>query len=298
MIFRIGRPLAFSLSLVLAGCRPPPPTLEMTGTPLAIDDARAEVVLTSYLDEVEARSALRGHARVLLEGPDFKLNRPQRIVVERPARLRFEVLGLFDQLAAILVTDGRGFGFYDASTGEMSRGRVNGSLLWNLAKIDLDPHEVVGLLLGSPAPSPGIARADVWLEPEGRMAIAFAWPTDEQASLCLEAPERSGLFEVDCFMSRSELQQGGEVFFFEPDGRLSEMRALDPNGIMRFRATFEEYKPLVDGDVGSAFPHRITIRSPAVESEARFVWKRVILAEELSDRFFELLDRSDRNRAD
>jgi hypothetical protein len=196
----------------------------------------------------------------------------------------------------MLVTNGQDFGFYDAGTGEISRGRVSPTLLWDLAKIDLDPHEVVGLLLGSPKPSAGLARADVWLEPEGRIAIAFAWPRGEPQPACAEDPERAGLFESDCFVSRLELERGGEVYYFDPEGRLSEMRALDPNGIVRYRALFEDYEPLVSGDIDSAFPHRITIRSPAVASEARFVWKRVMLAEGLSDRFFTLPERGDAGR--
>jgi hypothetical protein len=285
------------LALVLAGCRPSPlPSLDMVGTRLAIDDARAQSVLIAYLDEVAARQALRGYARVELEGPDFKLNRPQRILAERPARLRFEVMGLFDQLAALLVTDGHRFGFYDAGSRETSRGLVSPTLLWDLAKIDLDPHEVVGLLLGSPAPSPGIARADVWLEPGGRIAIAFAWPQGEVVSSCADDPLRAGLLVAECFVARAELEQGGEVFFFDPDGALSEMRALEPDGVLRFRAIFEDYSPLVDGDSGSSFPHLITIRSPEVDSEARFVWKRVMLTEGLSDRFFTLPGRTVSNR--
>ena len=55
------------------------------------------------------RGALRGAARVALEGPAFRLNRPQRIAIARPGKLRFEVLGLFDVLAAMLVSDGQDF---------------------------------------------------------------------------------------------------------------------------------------------------------------------------------------------
>ena len=279
-------------SLVVSGCRTAPPVaIQITGTRLPNDDARAETVLGAYLDQVEARSALRGSARVLLEGPDFKLNRPQRILVERPARLRFEVIGLFDQLVAMLVSDGRQFGFYDASSGRVSRGLVTPSLLWDLAKINLDPDEVVGLLLASPAPSYGIARASVWLEAEGRIALAFAWPDGDQRPGCGEASYRAALIEADCFVEEEALEKGGEVFFFDTDGTLSEMWALDSGGIIRFRSTFEDYAPIAGNDSVEMFPNRITIRSPGVESEARFVWKRVMLTEELSDRFFMIPER-------
>ncbi len=274
------------LSLVVAGCRTSPIVdLRLSGTMLPIDDARAERVLRSYLELVQTRSALRGSARVRLEGPDFKLNRPQRILVERPARVRFEVIGLFDQLAAMLATNGRIFGFYDASDGRVSRGVVTPTLLWDLAKIDLDLHEVVGLLLGAPMPSVGLARAGVWLEPDGGLVLAFAWPRDEPDGYCREDPTRS-LLDSDCSTSVDALARGGEVFLFDVDGRLVEVRGLDPGGKLRFRATFEDYR-LLDGEAaGVEFPNRVTIRSMEAESLARFVWKQVMLADELPDRLF------------
>jgi hypothetical protein len=284
------------LSLFVGSCRTSPVVdPQRIGTMLPIDDARAERVLRSYLELVETRSALRGSARVLLEGPDFKLNRPQRILVERPARIRFEVIGLFDQLVAMLATDGRRFGFYEVSNGRVSRGRVTPTLLWDLAKIDLDVHEVVGLLLGAPMPSFGLARAAVWLEPEGGLVLAFAWPGDEPDVNCSEDPVR-GLLDSDCFVSFDALGEGGEMFLFDVDGRLAELRSLDPGGVIRFRATFEDYRSL-DGDAGEVdFPNQLTVRSPAAESLARFVWKRVMLAEELSDRLFMIPERGAPNQ--
>ena len=284
------------LLLLVAGCRTSPPIdLQLAGTVLPIDDARAEVVLRNYLELVEARSALRGSARVLLEGPDFKLNRPQRILVERPARIRFEVIGLFDQLAAILATDGRRFDFYEASDGRVLRGRVTPELLWELAQINLDIPEVVGLLLGAPRPSSGLARAAVWLEPDGGLVLVFAWPGNEPDLKCTEDPVVS-LLDADCFVSVDALDAGGEMFLFDVDGRLAEVRGLDPGGVIRFRATFEDYEPL-DEDAGEVvFPNRVTIRSPAAESLARFDWKRVMLSDALSDRFFMIPERRAQNQ--
>ncbi|MBJ20371.1 MAG: hypothetical protein GY910_20135 [bacterium] len=288
------------LALTIAGCRwsPPPPRLlaSTTGAPLAIDDARAERVLETYLDLIEGRRALRGSARVALSGPDFKLNRPQRVIVERPARLRFEILGLFDQLAAVLVTDGRRFGFFDAASGQISRGPVSAHLLWDLAKIDLSPEEAVGLLLGTPEPVPGLARSAVWLEPDGRIALAFAWPLEQWPGHC-EADLRRGLVQRDCFVAEAALAGGGEVFFFDEGARLVELRSLESDGLVRFLVLFEQYEAL-EGGSGMVFPKRVTIRSPSAGSEARFDWKRVMLASELSDRLFRLPEQRNSGRGD
>ena len=294
---RTGRSGGFALLLVvsmiaptLAACRSAPPAGPMlvsrTGVPLAVDDERADRVLGDYLETLSSRRGLRGSARVALTGPDFKLNRPQRIVVERPASLRFEILGLFDQLAAILATDGREFGFFEAATGEITRGPVSPSLLWDLAKIDLSAEEAVGLLLGTPEPAPGVARSAVWMEPDGRIALAFAWPVTDPAAACLSGAS-SVLFDPECFVGEAALAEGGEVFFFDEGGRLVELRSLEAAGVIRLRVLFEGYEPLDAAD-GVIFPKRITIRSPAVLSEARFDWKRVMFATDLSDRLFVL----------
>jgi hypothetical protein len=296
-------PVAAGLVLLfIVGCHAPAVVdFQQTGTILLVDDERAGRVFSSYLDLVDSRSALRGTARVLVEGPDFKLNRPQRIVVERPSSIRLEVIGLFDQPAAMLATDGRQFGFYQASNGQISRGHVTPTLLWDLAKIDLEIPEIVGLLLGAPMPSRGLARAAVWLEAEGGLVLAFAWPDPEPAAECSHAL-RAGLFESDCFATLASLENGGEIFLFDIDGRLAEVRGIDPGGVIRFRATFEDYRPLdadnADADAGEGdepmmFPNQITIRSSAAESLARFVWRRVMLADELSGRLFMIPERDD-----
>lgn len=298
--------------LVIGGCaKPPGPEglgLGSAETRLAIDDARAESVLATYYGTTMERHGLRGSARVALSGPDFKLNRPQNITVERPANLRFEIVGLFDQLAAVLATNGDEYGFYEAGQPEIERGRLRPGLLWNLAKIDLEPEELVGLLLGTPMPSPGIARAAVWLEAAKEaagaggehIAIAFAWPEDDHASAVLggHCASDSALSGADpaCFLSLESMAMGGEVFVFDESGRLIEMRAVAESGRLRFRAGFEDYEPLVLGLTGAEgettlFPHRVTIESPEAESVARFEWKRVMLADELSDQYFRLPER-------
>jgi hypothetical protein len=288
--------LGLLLSLVVAGCRTSgsaPLETQLRGVRLSDDDARAERVLRRYLEISDSRKALRGSARVALEGPDFKLNRPQRILVERPARLRFEIIGLFDQIAAMLAVDGGQYGFYDAAASRVSRGRVTPSLLWELAKIDLEVYELVELLLGAPRPSRGLARASAWLEPSGRMALVFASPRNEIPRACRDSPD-GGFFDPICFASGDALEEGGELFYFDPAGRLVEMRSLASRGRIRFRATFEGYQTLPGDDSDLEFPERTTIHSPGsgTKSMARFVWKRVMLAEELSDRFFQIRRRS------
>jgi hypothetical protein len=265
------------------------------GLELPQGDERANRVLRQYLETSSARFALRGSARVALEGPDFKLNRPQRILVERPDRLRFEIIGLFDQVAAMLAVDGDHFDFYDAATGELSRGAVTPSLLWDLAKIDLDIPQVVGILLGAPRPSPGLVLSSAWAEPEGRLALVFVWPGEALPDHCGEVSDAT-LSDPTCFGSEDVLERGGELFYFDPSGRLVEIRSLERGGRLRYVVAFEQYQLLAGDDSQIGFPHRVTVQSSAAGSVARFVWKRVMLADELSDRLFEVRSRKNSNR--
>jgi len=281
------------LALLAAGCRTAPPEGLVRGAPLPLDDPRANRVVDAYLESAAARTALRGRAQVALAGPDFKLNRPQNVVVARPARLRFEVIGLFDQLAAVLVSDGESYGFYDAATGEMEAGPITPTLLWDLAKLDVGVAEAVGLLLAAPDPPLHGARAAVWLEDEDRLGVAFALSGVRRHD-CPADPRR-GWRDVACFAAPGDLAAGGDAFVFDRAGRLVELRSFEAAGVLRFRARFEDYRPIGEGAAAVEFPGRVTIESPAVRSQARFAWKRVMLAREVSDRLFRLPERNARD---
>ena len=268
--------------------KPLPVDSLLTGTPLAIDDPRASEVVSEHRDRVALGRALRGLARVRLEGPDFRLNRPQRIAVAQPGKLRFEILGLFDVLAAMLVSDGMEFGFYEASTGEITRGPMTPALLWELAKLDLDAQEVVDLLLAAPLPSADLARAGVWLEDDAGITVAYA-PLEVDPAAACEVGASGGPHEAGerrCHGSLDDLARGGEIFRFDAHGLLREMRSIDSGWVTRYRASFDDYADLGGTQIIRRFPMRITIRSPQVEAWARFEWKRVMLTNQLPDRFF------------
>ncbi len=283
----------FAITVGLAGCLDRRPSFPVVpeGQPLAAGNERVARILEAHAARARDRAGLTGSARVALTGPDFKLNRPQRIALARPARLRFEILGLFDQLAAILVTDGLDYGFFDASTGDVSRGRVSSTLLWNLTKIDLVPDELVGLLLAAPRPQPGTLRAGAWLEPSGRLAIAFAWPTEEMDPACGTEDRLASDVANECVLPERALREaGGQLFFFDASDELAEVRGLDPGGVIRYRVRFEDYVDIAaaDGEGGPRFPKRVTLESPANASEARFQWRRVRFVPALADEVFRL----------
>ncbi|MBW2698468.1 MAG: hypothetical protein JRE70_18435, partial [Deltaproteobacteria bacterium] len=141
--------LLFPLSFLLA-CRTPMPAV-----PLPADDPRPHVLLESLRERAEGRTALRARAKLDLSSPDLRVSRPQRMAVARPLRLRVEVIGLFNQLAAILVTNGHVYQVYDARSAHLEEGIVSEGLLWRVARVDLSPSEAVDILLGAPLPASG-----------------------------------------------------------------------------------------------------------------------------------------------
>jgi hypothetical protein len=274
------------LAFVTACPKPPPSDFTMTGQRLEMDDARALEVVALHLDGASRARALRGSARVVLEGPEYKLNRPQRIAIARPDKLRFEVLGLFDVVAAMLVSDGREFGFYEAETGAITRGAMTPELLWELAQLDLAPHEVVDLLLGSPIPSPVMGLAGIWLESDAGITFAYT-PVDSDAPpICGSgvAGPSSAPAQTDC--GNGDFARGAEIFRFDAEGLLRELRSIDPGWLTRYHAFFEDYADLEVAESMQPFPMRITVHSPRVEAMARFEWKRIMLTDELPDRLF------------
>jgi hypothetical protein len=192
------------------------------------------------------------------------------------------------------VSDGESYGFYDASSGEMEAGPLTDGLLWELAKVDVGVPEAVELLLGAPRPHPFGARAAVWQEDSDRLGIAFtSTPARRRAAACVEAPDR-GWREAACFGERAALEAGGDAFVFDRDGRLIELRAFLSDGVLRYRARFEQYAALGAGDATTDFPRVVTIESPEVGSQARFAWKRVVLGGEVADRLFRLPEKGTR----
>ena len=137
-------------ALLGLGCVSPPGSPRPEGPPLATGDPRPAQFLTRLRALAEQRRALRGRARVHLEGPAGRSSSRQLLLLQRPARLRVEVLGLLGQRLAILTSDGRSYALWQAPGRSLERGSVSPELLWRVAKLPLRPASAVRLLLAAP----------------------------------------------------------------------------------------------------------------------------------------------------
>jgi len=247
---------ALSCILLLAftsSCTRRPSTRQIA---LASDDPRPGSFVASLQARNEKHQSLSAALRVSLDAPDLRLRRPQRLALIRPTQLRVEILGLFGQVAAVLVSDGETYQFFDAGEGRVQSGPVSEHIFWELARVDLTPGEVVELLMGAPVPD----RA--WLR-----SGAFALLDD---ALAVEYADAGGVRR--------------QRFEFDAAGRLRSARSYDEIGREIWRAGYDDYRDLQ----GSEFPFFVLLESVRVDATAKFVFQNVQLDPALSNELFQL----------
>ncbi|MBW2716176.1 MAG: hypothetical protein JRD03_08870, partial [Deltaproteobacteria bacterium] len=73
-------------------------------------------LLDDWVERTSERQRLRGRARLAVDRKDgsVQLRGKQLVVLERPSRLRVEILGFLNQSLAVIATDGVGFEVYRA----------------------------------------------------------------------------------------------------------------------------------------------------------------------------------------
>ena len=248
-------------ALALGACRSVPPD---AGVVVAPDAPRVASALAALRDRSTRVHALRASGRLVVSSPDVSLDRPQRLVVERPDRLRFKILGLFDQVAALLVSDGREYAFVDLPGGRRERGPVDDGVLWRTTGIDLSPPELVALLLGT---APIDAAAFVV---QARLYV------DGHVQLHLRTP---GATRVD-------------VLEIEGDGALRMLQRGHVAGATMWEAHFADLRPVGLGDAPAAqplrFAHRVEVAFPRIDASVGVEFGQVELNPALPEGVFVL----------
>ncbi len=258
------RPAVFvTAALLLSGCATPqdPSRSEPfdQAAPLAAQDPRVVSLAGALAAMAEDRHSLVGAARVSLEAPDLRFSRPQRVALMRPSSLRVEILGLFDQVAAILTTDGTRYQLYEPGSPEIEEGVAGRGLLWQVARIDLEPEEAVGLLLGAPVHPDSVLEA-ARSQGDGTLLIAF----------------------------RHTAEGARRIFEFDSASRLVRVRHRAADGFLLWEAAYSDYRN--PGD--RAFAHQIDIDFPERKAHAAFHFQTAELNRDLPASTFVLERRS------
>jgi hypothetical protein len=227
-----------ALALACATSRAPAPS------PLPASDPRPAALLESITRDAGTRRSLRGIARLAIDAPGGSGRATQILVIERPARLRVEVLGLLDQTLALLVTDGARYRLVRSQDRSVEAGPVYPAMLRDVAGLGLTPEQAVRVLLGAPF------GADARLERAAQLPAG---------AVRLEL-RRDGSFErerLDC----------------DAAGNLQRWALLGADGEIMLEAIYRDRRPL--GSV--AFAHEIEVRDPLADASVRVAWSRVEL---------------------
>lgn len=226
--------------------------------PLSPGDPLPRRLLDDWVERASQRERLRGLVRLAVDRNDGSVQLPGKllVVLERPSRLRIEVLGFLNQPLAVIATDGKGFEVYRAEDQSYEAGEVDDRLLWNEAGIDLSTEEAVAVLLGVPVSEPLLALANAVRAGDGWIQIDLA---DAQGTVVQRAT-------------------------FDPDGLLRAFEVLDDLGAIVWAAQFDEYRD-VDG---SPFAYSIGLDVRSGETRAEISFRKVELNPDLPPGLFRL----------
>ncbi|MBW2540789.1 MAG: DUF4292 domain-containing protein [Deltaproteobacteria bacterium] len=226
--------------------------------PLPADDPRPDQLLEDWAARADQLQRLRGLARLAVDGygGSVQLRGKQLVILERPSRLRVEVLGFLNQSLAVIATDGEAFEVYRADSQSYESGEVDEQLLWREAGIDLSPDEAVAVLLGSPVSDAQLAPANA-------------------------ARDVDGWIRIDLADARGTVVQR---VTFDPAGQLRGLEVFDASGGVAWAARFDAYR-----DVGgSAFAHSIEVDVRSGMTHAEISFRDVELNPDLPAEMFRL----------
>jgi hypothetical protein len=226
--------------------------------PLGPGDPRPAAFVAQWNATAHGRHALRGRAHLVVDG-DVRVRGNQIVVLERPAQLRVEVLGLLNQTAAVIATDGERFEVLRVGDRSYDTGEVDSQLLWREAHLALTPSEAVALLLGAPAFDPDLVPA---------RAVENVGDGGEWVRMDLVDAE----------------QRVRRRAAFDAAARLREFEVLEDDGTVRWRAQFDDYAT-VDG---ASFAHSIVLDVTAGAAHVEISLRDVELNPELSPDVFRL----------
>ncbi len=236
-----------------SGSRPQPASVPV---PAAHRDVSPTALLAGLTRVADARSSLRAIARLGIDGPAGAGRVKQLMLVERPARLRVEILGLLDQRLAVLTTDGIEYRLFRAEGRSLTGGPVHAALLWEVAGLAVTPEQAVRLLLAAPA-----------LPPQARL-VGGTQAVDGRVQLEFRAPERDDSVRVD----------------FDPSGRLAGWTRFGVESGPLQHARWSDYRTLGDEE----FPFLLELEDLRTGAQARVQFQSVELNPVLPPELFEL----------
>lgn len=245
------RVLSLVISLFLAGCQAG--RVAQPGLDLSNARAIAELFLEKQQKREEIIYGLEGISRVTFQSKIGRFSSKQLIVAERPARLRLESLGFFNQRVSIFTTDGENYSYFQKGLAEVERGRVYSTVLLDKVGIPISTTEAVALLLGVPPLSP-------------ETLIFNSKQKDERLFVLLLSPDGSR-----------------DTLVFDLEGKFVAFRRHSLNGPPSMEISYENFRPVKN--VGY-FAYDISFFFPELDVSATVSFQELGLNSKISRKTF------------
>lgn len=237
---RVAVPLSLSAVLLLAGCpRRPCPTMPFTDPGELLD---------SYRDMRRPARVLRAAARVDQRGADGRIRGTVLMFIERPDRVRFDVMTQIVGPAAILTSDGERFALTDLRDNRFFIGPTCPANIERLLGLRFGGDEVTRLLLGE---APRIAYEDASMVCE-----------DGTYRVTLRAADGRRQ-ELDFEVREGDLPSAPPA---EQRLRLKRSEVFAPDGSTEWRVTYDDYR-FVEDPRDDATPRRGVVMPFSVRFE-------------------------------
>lgn len=210
-------------------------------------------------DSMRARvRSLRAEARADQRGSQGRIRGTLLMFVERPDRVRFDVMTQFGP-AAVLTSDGRTFAMADLRERTFVTGRACASNIARLLGMPLTSEEVGRLLLGG-TPRIASVRETIEVDDDGHYHIVLHGRDGGRQEIDL------GIRDAD------ELAPPAEQRL-----RLLRSEVFDARGKTMWRVTYDDYRVVPLDAQGVAVPYEVFFEHPGRESDTRLRFEDIDL---------------------
>lgn len=206
--------------------------------------------------------AIRAEARVEQRGDKGRIKGTVYLLVQRPARVRFDVMTQFGPVA-ILTSDGARFAFSDLRAKRFLTGATCPKNIARLLNVSLTAEQTVLLLLGG-TPIIEHTRSSVSWDDEGFYRLVLTAASGERQEVDLAVPEA----DLDEQPERQRLV-------------LKRSELFDSKGRSNWRATYDEYQRLTTGGIKTDLPYVVHVTQETAGTETRIRFKSVSIDLEL-----------------
>lgn len=249
--------VAALLSAATAGCtllgaRPQVGPAEVSAP---ATNVTADALLEKLDDRARAIQSFRALAAMKYADARQKLAVKEVVVVERPDRIRIEVMGAFG-VALQIVSDGETLRAYNRGERTFYSGKATVENFARFTRLELGLGDVADLLLGLP---PTRSRA-------GRATLRF------------DAPE--GFWRV---ATRSDAGDTTTVWFDPDTLRPSKSTEVDRRGRVKYAASYYDYQTVGGVD----FPARVRFEIPAQEAQVELRYSNLSVNGALEPNLFQ-----------